>query len=130
MRVVHSSLSTHRLVNCPLVLIVEFVDLVSLHVARKNGLGACVENYWHLEQEKIVWCWWCTSHFVSGAVEVVAVSKEFTAESTEDQHVLAILLHCTATLSLRERFVVNVNLSPSTLIGLVVPLNCVNVFSS
>jgi len=44
-----SSLCAHRLVDGPLVLIVEFVDLMSLHVACEDRLSTGVIYSWHLE---------------------------------------------------------------------------------
>jgi len=117
-------------VNGPLVLVVELVDLVPLHVAGVDRLSGGVPDHWHLEEEQVVGSWWRTSHFVAHAVEVVGVTEELSAEATEHQNVLAVLLNCSASLSFGEHLVAHLDERPLVLVLLVVALNGVYVLAS
>jgi len=125
-----SLVGPHRLVDGPLVHVAEFVHLVALHVARVDRLRGCIEDNRHLEQEQVVRGGRCASQLIGHAVEVEAVTKELSREATEDENVLTVFLHCTATLTLREHFVVDFDLGPFILVSLVISLNCVDIFAS
>lgn len=125
-----SSGGAEGLVNRPLILLsAEPVHLVPLHVACEDGLRRLIVRDRHLEQEHIIWCRRRAIHFIAHAVEVVAVAQELAAEPAEDQNVLAVQLAGAAPLPLREHLVVHFNLGPFVLVGLVVPLDRVDVLS-
>ena len=63
---------------------------MSLHITCVDGLGCRIKNYWHLEEEHVVWCDWGTAHFVAHAVKVIAIAEEFTTEAAEDKNVLSV----------------------------------------
>ena len=83
-----------------------------LHVACVYCLASWVVYHRHLEQKHVVGGHWCTAHIIAHAVEVIAIAEEFTAESTEDQNILAIFLNCSTSLSFWEHLVIDFYLSP------------------
>ena len=115
--------------DSPLILIVELINLMSLHVTSEDRLRRCVEDNGHLEEEEVVGGGWSTSHIVAHAVEVVAVPKEFAGESAEDQNILSILLHSSTSLSLWEDLVIDINLCPATFVILIISLNRIDILS-
>lgn len=117
------------MVDGPLVLVVEFVNLVPLHVACEDRLAGGVPDHGHLEEEEVIGSWRCTRHLVAHAVEVVGVAEELAAETTEDQNVLAVFLNRAAPLPFWEHLVVDFDEGPLVLVLLVVALDRVDVLA-
>lgn len=104
------------MVDRPLVPVVEFVDLMPLHIAGIDRLGAGIVDDGHLEEEHVVRGWGSFGQFVVHAVEVVAISQKLATEPTKNQDVLAVLLYGAAALPLGEHLVVYFDLGPLGLI--------------
>lgn len=101
-----------------------------LHITAVNRSSVCIINSWHLEQKQIIRSVWCTGQLVAQAIEIVAITKEFTWETSENQDELSIFLNCSTSLPLWEHFVVKINLCPFQFVGLIVSFDCVDVLSS
>ena len=99
-----------------MVLVVELVNLMSLHITRIYRLAGRIKHHWHLEKEHIIRSWWCACHLITHAVEVVAIAEKFAGEAAKNEDVLAIFLNGTASLALREHLVVDCDFSPFVLV--------------
>jgi len=96
---------------------------VSLKIAGEHGVSVAVINCWHLKEETLVRHLLGFLKQAGVSVKNVGVLEEFVGEATEDQDVLVVSLHHSATLSVRELARVHFNQGPCLLAHVVVSLD-------